>query len=54
MKALLSSTLRACIDPGAGFGMGDEAGRMLLHQAVQHGLLGLVALAVERWAWAGR
>jgi hypothetical protein len=35
---------------GAGLGVGDEAGRMLLHQAVQRGLLGAVALVVERSA----
>ena len=31
-------------------GVGDEAGRVLLHQSVQGGLLGTVALAVERGA----
>ena len=35
---------------GAGFGVGDEAGRMLLHQAVQRGLFGAVALVVDRGA----
>jgi hypothetical protein len=33
---------------GAGLGVGDEAGRMPLHQPVQHGLLGAVALVAER------
>ena len=32
----------------AGLGVGDEAGRVLLHQAVQRGLLGAVALITER------
>ena len=35
---------------GAGLGVGDEAGRMLLHQAVERGLLGAVALVVNRGA----
>ena len=35
---------------GAGFGMRDEVGRVLLHQAVQRGLLGAVALVVKRGA----
>lgn len=35
---------------GAGLGVGDEAGRMLLHQAVQRGLLGAVAFVVQRGA----
>ena len=35
---------------GAGFGLRDEAGRVLLHQAVQRGLLGAVALVVDRGA----
>ena len=35
------------LGPGAGLGMGDETGRMLLHQAVQRGLLGAVALVAE-------
>jgi hypothetical protein len=35
---------------GAGLGVGDETGRVLLHQAVQRGLLGAVALVVERGA----
>ena len=39
--------------PGAGLGVGDEAGRVLLHQAVQHGLLGAVALVVEPVGWGG-
>ncbi|MBL0296725.1 MAG: hypothetical protein IPQ21_05900 [Betaproteobacteria bacterium] len=33
---------------GAGLGVRDEAGRVLLHQAVQRGLLRAMALAVER------
>ncbi|HEY6356491.1 MAG TPA: hypothetical protein VIY30_18560 [Burkholderiaceae bacterium] len=35
---------------GAGLGLRDEAGRMLLHQAVQRGLFGAVAFVVERGA----
>jgi hypothetical protein len=35
---------------GAGLGVGDEAGRMLLHQPVQGGLLGAVAFVVNRGA----
>jgi hypothetical protein len=35
---------------GAGLGVGDEAGRVLLHQAVQRGLLGAVAFVVDRGA----
>jgi hypothetical protein len=35
---------------GAGFGVGDEAGCVLLHQVVQHGLLGAVALVKDRGA----
>ena len=37
---------------GAGLGVRDEAGRVLLHQSVQRGLclLGAVALVVERGA----
>ncbi len=38
------------LGPGAGLGVGDEAGRMLLHQAVQRGLLRAVALVVDRGA----
>ena len=38
------------LGPGAGFGVRDEAGRVLLHQAVQRGLLGAVALVVDRGA----
>ena len=34
--------------PGAGFGVGDEVGRVLLHQTVQRGLLRAVALVVAR------
>jgi hypothetical protein len=33
---------------GAGLSMGDETGRVLLHQAVQRGLLGTVALVMHR------
>ena len=33
---------------GAGFGLGDKAGRALLHQAVQRGLLRLMAFVVDR------
>lgn len=33
---------------GAGLGIGDEAGRVLLHQLVQRGLLGAMALVTER------
>jgi hypothetical protein len=32
----------------AGLGVRDEAGRVLLHQAVQRGLLGAAALVVQR------
>ncbi len=35
---------------GTGFGVRDEAGRMLLNQVVQRGLLGAVVLLVERSA----
>lgn len=35
---------------GAGFGVGDEAGRVLLYQAVQGSLLGTMAFVVERGA----
>ena len=35
---------------GADFGVGDEAGRVLLHQAVQRALLGTVAIVVDRGA----
>lgn len=35
---------------GAGLGVRYEAGRVLLHQAVQRGLLGAVAFVVERGA----
>jgi hypothetical protein len=34
----------------AGLGVGDEAGRVLLHQAVQRGLLRTVAFVVDRGA----
>ena len=37
-------------ESGAGFGMGNEAGRVLPHQAVQRGLLGARALVVDRGA----
>ena len=33
---------------GAGLGVRDEAGRVLLHQAVQRGLLRAMAFVVER------
>ena len=33
---------------GAGLGVRDEAGRVLLHQAVQRGLFGAVACVVDR------
>ena len=36
--------------PGAGLGVGDEAGGMLLHEAIQRSLLGAVAFVVERGA----
>ena len=36
---------------GAGLGVRDEAGRVLLHEAVQRGLLGAVAFVVERGAF---
>ena len=39
--------------PGAGLGVGDEACRVLLHQAVQLGLLGAVAFVVEPVGWGG-
>ena len=39
--------------PRAGLGVGDEVGRLLLHQAVQRGLLGAVALVVQRSGWGG-
>ena len=32
----------------AGFGVREEAGRVLLHQAVQSGLLGAMTLVVDR------
>ena len=35
---------------GAGVGAGDEAGRMLPHQPVKGGLLGAMALVVDRSA----
>jgi hypothetical protein len=38
------------VGTGAGLGAGNEAGRVLLHQAVQRGLLGAVAFVVERGA----
>ena len=36
------------LSPGAGLGVGDEAGRMLLHQAIRRSLLRAVAFVVER------
>jgi len=36
--------------PGTGLGVGDEAGRMLLHQAVQRGLLRAMPPVVQRGA----
>jgi len=33
---------------GAGLSVGEETGRMLLHQAVRRGLLGAVTFVVER------
>ena len=38
------------VGTGGGFSFGDEGRSMLLHQAVQRGLLGAVALAVGRRA----
>lgn len=38
------------LSASAGLGVGDEAGRTLLHQAVQRGLLVPVTLVVERGA----
>ena len=38
------------IGPGSGFGLGEEARGVLLHQAVQRGLLGAVTLVVDRRA----
>ena len=38
------------LSAGAGLGVRDEAGRVLLHHVVQRGLLGAVAFAVERCA----
>lgn len=35
---------------GGGLGVGDEARNVLLHQAAQPGLLGTVALTVDRGA----
>ena len=34
----------------AGFGVGDKTGRVLLHQAVQRGLIRSMALVVDRGA----
>jgi hypothetical protein len=39
--------------PGAALEVGDEAGSVLLHQAVQRGLLGAVAFVVQRSGWGG-
>ena len=36
------------VGAGRGFGLGEEGRAMLLHQAVQRGLLWAVALAVDR------
>jgi hypothetical protein len=41
------------LGPGAVLGARDEAGRVLLHQAVQRGLLRAVALVVDRGAIGG-
>ena len=38
------------IGAGSGLGLGDEGRSVLLHQAVQRGLLGPVALIVDRRA----
>lgn len=38
------------LSSGVGFDVGDEAGRMLLHQAVQRGLLRAMPLVVQRGA----
>jgi hypothetical protein len=38
------------IATGAGFGVRDEAGDVLLHQAIQRGLLRTVAFVVDRGA----
>jgi hypothetical protein len=35
---------------GAGLGVGDEAGRVLLHKSVQRGLLRALTLVVDRGA----
>ena len=35
---------------GAGLGVGDEAGRVLLYQTVQRGLLGAAAFVVDQGA----
>ena len=43
----LSCTLPQ-LGPGAGFGVGNEAGRVLLHQAVQRSVLWAIALVVDR------
>lgn len=49
-KAPNSSLTTRAAPHWCGFGLRDEAGRMLLHQAVQRGLLGVVALVVDRGA----
>jgi hypothetical protein len=38
------------VGAGGGFGFGEEGGGVLLHKAVQRGLLGAVALVVDRGA----
>jgi hypothetical protein len=43
---VLDEALR--LGPGAGFGVRDEGGRVLLHQAVQRGVLRAMALVVGR------
>jgi hypothetical protein len=38
------------VGAGGGFGLGEEGGGVLLHQAVQRGLFRAVALVVDRGA----
>jgi hypothetical protein len=38
------------VGPSSDFGLGEEGGRVLLHQAVQRGLFRAVALAMDRGA----